>query len=140
MTDDNQTSSYRLEHAIGSGFAPQPDQPSLNDTMAESLRFRSTSLPGIDSLRPGANDDAALQEARMQIQRLQQTLIEFEAEHARLVADYKGKLADKNVQLANLQTAYDEFERQSDLLMHELDQQNERLRAECRAANPRSVL
>lgn len=73
MSDDHQSPNYRLDHAIGSGLPLRDtaDRPDPGDTMAESLRCTARTLPGLNTFRAGANDDTALQEARLQMQQLQ---------------------------------------------------------------------
>ena len=63
-----------------------------------------------------------------------------EAEIARLTAEFHVELNAKKGELLEIQEAYDQFEQQSDQILNELDQQNERLRIECKSHNSRSML
>ena len=75
-----------------------------------------------------------------EIERLRQTIVKLEAENARLTAEYEDELDAQRVELLEFQQAYDQFEQESDLVLKELEQKNERLRDESRHRNRRSLL
>jgi len=105
-------------------------------------RKRSASL--------GENDDSANQEERRksailrrrgeEIDRLRRKIAKLNAENARLTELHQDKLDSHRNELLEFQRAFDEFQQQSDLLLTELDQENERLRLECKVNNKRSML
>jgi hypothetical protein len=98
----------------------------------------------------GENDDSAghderkhaaiLQRRDDEIKRLHETIVELEAENAQLIAQHRDELDARQKEMLEFQAAYDQFQEQSDLLMNELDQENERLRLECKLNNKRSIL
>ena len=75
-----------------------------------------------------------------EIERLRQTIVKLEAENAQLTAEYQDELDAQRVELLELQQAYDQFEQESDLVLNELEQKNERLRDESRHHSKRSML
>lgn len=81
-----------------------------------------------------------LEERADEIERLRQSVADLEAENVRLRDQYEAELEARSLELSDLQAAYDQFERQSDELLNELDKQNERLKAECKRQNRFSVL
>lgn len=83
---------------------------------------------------------AVLEEHSGEIDRLRQIIARLEAEQALLAAAHQAELDATRAELADLQAAYEQFEQQSDILLSELDEQNERLRNECRLQNRFSVL
>lgn len=98
----------------------------------------------------GENDDSAGQEERRQaatlrrrddeIKRLHETIVELKAENDRLTAQHRDELDARKMELLDFQAAYDQFQQQSDQLMNELDEENGRLRLECKLNNKRSIL
>jgi DNA anti-recombination protein RmuC len=96
------------------------------------------------------NDDSAGQVERRQaetlrrrddeIRRLHETIVELEAENDRLVAEHQEDLEAHKNEILEFQAAYDQFQEQSDQLMNELDEENGRLRLECKLNNKRSIL
>lgn len=105
-------------------------------------RKRSASL--------GENDDSDDQEERRksailrrrgeEIERLRRKIAKLNEENARLTELHQDKLDSHRNELLEFQRAFDEFQQQSDLLLTELDQENERLRLECKVNNKRSML
>ncbi|MDH3577771.1 MAG: hypothetical protein OEO71_08135 [Gammaproteobacteria bacterium] len=98
----------------------------------------------------GENDDSASQEERRksailrrrteEIERLRREIAKLNEENARLTELHQNKLDAHRNELLEFQRAFDEFQQQSDLLLTELDQDNERLRLECKVNNKRSLL
>lgn len=127
------------------------DLSKLNDTLVKSALWKKNTLQGIEDARIGGeNDDAADPEERRQtatvrrradeIELLQQTIAKLEAENATLAARHQEDLGAHRNELLEFQQAYDQFQQQSDSLLNELDQENERLRNECKVNNKRSLL
>ena len=126
------------------------DRSNLNDTLVKSSLWKENTLQQVDATLTGENDDSASQAERRQaatlrrrdeeIERLQQTIVKLEAENARLTAEHQDELDSHRIELAEFQAAYDQFQQQSDQLMNELDEDNERLRLECKLNNKRSML
>jgi len=100
--------------------------------------------------RDGEGDDIAHQAERRraailrrrseEIARLRQKITTLEAENSRLTELHQNKLDSHRIELLEFQRAFDEFQQQSDQLLNELDQENERLRLECKLNNKRSLL
>ncbi len=127
------------------------DLSKLSDTLVKSALWKKNTLQGIEDARiDGDNDDAADPEERRQratlrrrtdeIELLQQTIAKLEAENATLAARHQEELGAHRNELLEFQQAYDQFQQQSDSLLNELDQENERLRNECKVNNKRSLL
>ena len=72
---------------------------------------------------------ATLQERDEQIERLQQMISQLKAENTSLTTRHQSELNGTRNQFFDLQAAYDQFQKQSDQLLTELDQENARLRA-----------
>jgi len=127
------------------------DLSKLNDTLVKSVLWKKNTLQRLEDARiEGDNDDAAGPEERRQaatlrrredeIQHLQATIAQLQAEKDLLTAKHQEELGAQTNELMAFQQAYDQFQQQSDLLMNELDQENERLRKECKLNNKRSLL
>lgn len=98
------------------------DRPNLSDTLVKSSQWKKNTLHVIE------------------VEQLRQAVEELEAENARLTMKFQGELEAQRDELQSIQEAYDQFEQQSDLLLSELDEQNERLRSESKYKNKRSLL
>lgn len=72
--------------------------------------------------------ETALQTRSDEIADLRQTIEELQAENSRLSDHHKSELEGREIQLFDLQGAYDQFQQQSDQLLNELEQENARLR------------
>lgn len=72
---------------------------------------------------------ATLKKRSEEIERLQQTILQLRAENTSLATQHQNELDGTRNQFFDLQAAYDQFQQQSDQLLTELDQENERLRA-----------
>jgi len=127
------------------------DLANLNDTLVKSVLWKKNTLQGIEDARiDGQNDDAADPEERRQsvtlrrredeIEQLQATIAQLQAENTILAAKHQEELGAHATELLAFQQAYDQFQQQSDLLLNELDQENRRLRHECKINNKRSLL
>ena len=81
-----------------------------------------------------------LVERNEEIERLRRAVTRLENEVSRLDHAHQRELDERRAELQQLQDAYDEFEKESDSLLSELSEQNERLRDECRDQNARSLL
>ena len=153
MADKEQQSGLAM--IKGMRMHPQADDATdlskLNDTLVKSALWKRNTLQGIEDARIGGkNDDAADPEERRQaatlrrradeIELLQQTITKLEDENATLTATHQEELGAHRNELLEFQHAYDQFQEQSDSLLNELDQENERLRDECKVNNNRSLL
>jgi len=83
---------------------------------------------------------AALLQRSDEIEQLRQTIADLESRNAGLTAEHKKELNAQKREILELQKGYDQFEQQSDLLLNELDQKNERLRIATGRHNRWSVL
>ncbi|MGI9236578.1 MAG: hypothetical protein ACR2QZ_04235 [Woeseiaceae bacterium] len=72
--------------------------------------------------------ETTLQTRRDEIANLRQTIEELQAENSRLSEHHKSELEGREVQLFDLQGAYDQFQQQSDQLLSELERENAQLR------------
>ncbi len=124
---------------------------SANAIGTHELPPEEVGVIGTDQLGPsGDNDDTANPDDRRQsttrrrrseeTERLRQTIIKLEVENGGLAARRQEELDAHKNELLEFQAAYDQFQQQSDLLINELDQENERLRTECKLTNRRSLL
>ncbi|MGI9248214.1 MAG: hypothetical protein ACR2QI_04325 [Woeseiaceae bacterium] len=76
-----------------------------------------------------SNDHELLQRRSKEIERLQQKIEKLEAENVRLLAQHQEELDARSTELLEFQDAYNQFQRESDLLLNELVHENECLRA-----------
>lgn len=83
---------------------------------------------------------AQLVERNDEIERLRQVVAKLENEKSSLDREHQREVALHRAEMQQLQDAYDQFEKESDSLLSELGQQNERLIDECRRQNVRSLL
>ena len=75
-----------------------------------------------------------------EIERLRKTISKLQIEKSNQDRAYQQEVEVQRAELERLQVAYDQFEKESDGLLAELGEQNERLLAECRYQNSRSLL
>jgi len=83
---------------------------------------------------------AQLDKRNDEIERLRGTISKLENEKSQLGLAHRRELELNRAELECLQDAYDQFERESDCMLSELGEQNERLLNECRHQNGRSLL
>jgi len=83
---------------------------------------------------------AQLDERNNEIEQLRQAISSLENEKSQLDRSHQRELELHRAELERLQDAYGQFEKESDSLLSELDEQNERLLNECRYQNSRSLL
>lgn len=81
-----------------------------------------------------------LDERDDEIARLQHALSALKSEKSQLDLAHREAVELHRAELKQLQVAYDQFEKESDGLLAELGEQNERLLNECRYQNGRSLL
>ena len=81
-----------------------------------------------------------LDERDDEIERLRQTISKLQIEKSNQDRAYQQEVEMQRAELERLQVAYDQFEKESDGLLAELGEQNERLLSECRSRNSRSLL
>ena len=82
---------------------------------------------------------AKLQKRNEEYEQLRQTIVNLEAEIANLTSEQRVERDVQRDELLQFQKAYDQFEQQTDLVLNELDQQNERLRVESKKQYRRSM-
>ncbi len=92
------------------------------------------------TVRLAARLSAQLEQRNEEIQRLRHAVSKLENEKSRMDRAHRREVERHQAELASLQDAYDQFERESDRLLSSLDQQNARLLNECRQHNVRSLL
>lgn len=92
-----------------------------------------------DTRRQLRKQSATLQRRNEENQQLRQTIVKLEAEIANMTTEQRTERDAQRVELLQFQEAYDQFEQQTDLVLNELDQQNERLRVESRERIRRSM-
>jgi len=83
---------------------------------------------------------AQLDERNNEIEQLRQAISSLENEKSQLDRSHQRELESHRAELERLQDAYGQFEKESDSLLSELGEQNERLLNECRYQNSRSLL
>ena len=81
-----------------------------------------------------------LDERNLEIERLRKALSALRNEKSQLDRAHRQAVELHQTELQQLQDAYDQFEKESDGLLSELGEQNERLLNECRYQNSRSLL
>ena len=141
------------------GEAPDarfPDRSRLEETLVKSSIWKKNTLRDIEDTRvlsvSLSNDpdtetarllsrlSAQLEERNDEIERLRRAVSKLEKEKSRLDREHQRELDEHRTELELLQDAYDQFEQESDSLLAELSQQNERLLDEVRHENVRSML
>ena len=149
MAKEEKSSSNGINKAIDAERASQAaaERLRLSETLVKSPQWKKNTLQLIEALRAHNDDDEdgdpherELKVRDEEIERLRETVLELQAEKAKLAQVHQEEIDTKTLELLDLQAAYEQFEQQSDVLLSELDQQNERLRAECRTQNRRSML
>ncbi|NND54653.1 MAG: hypothetical protein HKN56_06750 [Gammaproteobacteria bacterium] len=104
----------------------------------ETLALRTAEIKA--ATRKLREQSAVMRRRGAEIDRLRQAITRLEAENTKLAETRQEALEAKQAELLNLLAAYDQFEQESDALLDELSQKNERLRAECKVQNKLSVL
>jgi len=104
------------------------DRSNLGETLVKSPQWKKNALQRIEA-KVGMQSPT-LQDHVDEIERLQQRIAKLEAENARLIAQRRNILEAQKIEMLELQHAYDQFQQESDLLLTELDQENQRLRIE----------
>jgi SMC interacting uncharacterized protein involved in chromosome segregation len=133
-----------------------PDRSRLEETLVKSSIWKQKTLRDIEYSRELAASEtkdrdtqrlrmiqrlsAQLDERNDEIERLRKNLSQLKNEKSKLGIAHKRQVALSQAELKRLQDAYDQFEKESDSLLSELTQQNERLLEECRHQNVRSLL
>ena len=146
MAEEQKSSTTGINKALEAERTSRgaSDRSSLSDTLVKSPQWKKNTLQLIEALRAGeADDDPHAREIEVrdeEIERLRETVLKLKAEKAQLAESHREEIDTKTLELLDLQAAYEQFEQQSDMLLSELDQQNERLRAECKLQNRRSML
>ena len=107
-----------------------PDRSRLEKALVKSSIWKKQTLGGIEKRRAVAENETSASS------RLSEQLVERNGEIEHLQQELERRRAD----LERLQAAYNQFEKESDNLLLELSEQNERLRDECRMQNSRSLL
>lgn len=136
--------------------ARYPDRSRLEETLVKSSIWKQQTLRDIEYSRALAENEsqdsetrtarllsrlsAQLDERNDEIERLRHAVSKLENEKSRLDLAHGRELELQRAELEELQEAYDQFEKESDSLLSELCQQNERLRDDCRHHNVRSLL
>lgn len=124
MAEKEQSRGSTISSAIRAErqLSGTPDRSRLSDTLVKSSQWKKNTLH------------------RIEVERLRQTVQELEAEKSRLAMEYESEIEAQRIELLSIQEAYDQFEQQSDMLLNELDEQNERLRSESKYKSKRSLL
>ncbi len=133
-----------------------PNRSRLEETLVKSSIWKKQTLRDIEYNRALAAQEAddrnsqasrlffrlasQLDERNDEIERLRLAVSKLEREKSQLSRAHQQELELQQAALERLHDAYDQFEKESDNLLAELDQQNERLRDECRNQNARSLL
>jgi hypothetical protein len=104
------------------------DRSNLGDTLVKSSQWKKNVLQSVED-KVGM-PTLTLQKHVDEIEFLRQKLARLEAENARLITQRRDILAAQKIEMLEIQGAYDQFQQESDLLLTELDQENQRLRIE----------
>lgn len=133
-----------------------PDRSKLEKILTKSPQWKRQALRSIGTNAEPMQSDAEnsdsktallalrlsaqLDERNEEIERLRHAVSKLENEKSKLDLAHRREVEIHQAELARLQDAYDQFEKESDRLLFKLDQQNERLLNECRNRNVRSLL
>lgn len=128
------------------------DRSDLEDTLVKSVLWKKNTLQQIAN-DPRANDSDIVSNEREErrqadtlrrrddeIDRLAQIVAHLESENSRLAAQHQDEVDARRTEMLEFQQAFDQFQTESDLLLNELDEENQRLRTECKLNNSRSLL
>lgn len=121
MPEEKQSSESGLSAAIHAE-RHAPKRAIVSDTLMKSPQWKMNTLHKIE------------------VERLRTTVAELESENARVAKELQSELEELRAELIDSQQAYDQFEQQSDKIIGELDEQNERLRVACKTQNRQSLL
>lgn len=141
----------------GNGSAARfPDRSRIEETLVKSAIWKKQTLRKIadDRQLPASESQdrdartasllarlsAQLHERNDEVERLRRANTKLANEKSHLDRAHERELELRLAELESLQDAYDQFEKESDRLLSELDRRNERLRDECRRQNARSLL
>lgn len=132
------------------------DRSRIEETLVKSAIWKKRTLrkieenrllSGVESLDSDTRTarlltrlSAQLHERNDEVERLRRAITKLENEKSHLGRAHEQELEQRLAELEHMQDAYDQFEKESDRLLSELDRQNERLRDECRHQNSRSLL
>ena len=135
--------------------AQLPDRSRLEETLVKSRIWKKQTLRDIELTRALAASEssdrdtqtdrmvfrlsAQLDERNDEIERLRRAVSKLEDEKSQLDCVRQRELELHRTELKELQDAYDQFEKESDSLLSELSQQNERLLDKFRRRNVRSL-
>jgi hypothetical protein len=150
-TDRSNLSATLVKSSLWKKNTLQKIAQSAKPATMHDVRSEGASALGTERSAPlGEIDDSANQEERRksailrrrseEVERLRQRIAKLDEENARLTELHQNKLDAHRNELLEFQQAFEQFQQQSDLLMTELDQENERLRLECKLNNKRSIL
>jgi len=150
-TDRSNLNATLVKSSIWKKNTLQKIAESANPVTANDVRSEDESVLGAKrSALLGENDDSANQEERRksaflrrrgeEIERLRRKIAALNKENARLTELHQDNLDAHRNELLEFQQAFEQFQQQSDMLLTELDQENERLRLECKLNNKQSIL
>ena len=105
----------------------------IRETLARHLKELK------DVRRQLRKQSATLQRRNEENKQLRQTIVKLETEMANMRTEHRAERDAQRVELLQFQEAYDQFEQQTDLVLDELQQKNERLRVESRQRIRRSM-
>ena len=133
-----------------------PERSRLEETLVKSSMWKKQTLRDIElnrGLAANESKDRDAQTARLffrlsaqlderndEIERLRRTVSKLKNEKSQLDRTHRQELDTQRAELVKLQEAYDEFEKESDSLIAEISQQNDKLRNECREQKNLSLL
>ena len=126
------------------------DRSNLQETLVKSALWKKNTLqqiandPHVDDTN-GADPEERRQADTLrrrddEIDRLRQVVAHLEAENARLDAERQSEFDARKTEALDFQRAFDQFQQESDALINELDEENQRLRDACKLNNKRSLL
>lgn len=152
MAENDRHSGYAIINAIRAQrqLGDATDRTHLEDTLVKSVQWKKNTLAQIANDANGNDDRHAESEERRQAEMLRrcddesyllrQTIARLEAENATLVAQHQSELDERRDEMLEFQQAFDQFQKESDLLINELDEEVQRLRNACKLTNRRSLL
>ena len=156
-TSDTQQGQPPRQSANGASANAQiPDRSRLEETLVKSPMWKRQTMREIELNRQMAANEsdnreqetarlffrlsAQLDERNEEVDRLRKALSKLETQKSAMDKAHRRELERQQDELERLQRAYNQFEEESDSLLSELSQKNQRLLDHFRKSNFRSLL
>ena len=154
--DFPQENSTALSGGSGTRESAEPDRTRLEKTLVKGALWKKQTLREIEFNRTLAAHEskdpksqtermifrlsAQLDERNDEIEQLRSMVSKLRNERTKLALKHRRELEQRQDELQQLQDAYNQFEKESDDVLSELSQKNERLLDQYHSSNPKSLL